>query len=404
MRFFASIVSIVLVAGAGSAVAAASYGGIDYQGRVTVAGQAFTGSAQFKFALVDGAGNRLWTSGGHEASIEAGVPSGSVPLSVTGGDYRVRLGDPAAEMAPLPDEVAANWNALRIQTWFNDGEHGWAEAGSTALSKPGGSDSRSVQGATPDEDILQTILLELRSLRSEVGSLRKQLLAGDSGKAVGEPAPGLAKPKPKSAPVRVSLPEVQRHSLGSADAPVVLVEFTDFECGYCKRFFELTLPQLKRKYIDTGKLRFVSRNFPIKSHPQAEPAAQALLSAATQDPNQYWTMRAWLFANNRELSDASYLKYVEGAGLDVPQFLADYAAKRHGPELAEDVAAARSVGITGTPSFVLGTSDGKEIQGERIVGAKSFQIFEREIEALLAAQASGARAGAETAGDPDNPR
>ena len=77
--------------------------------------------------------------------------------------------------------------------------------------------------------------------------------------------------------------------------------------------------------------------------------------------------------------------YVKEAGLDVSRFLVAYTGQVHGPEIDEDLAAGRAIGITGTPSFLLGTSDGTTIEGERIVGAKSFAYFQTKIEALLAA-------------------
>jgi protein-disulfide isomerase len=364
---------------------------IEYLGRISVSGEPFAGSGQFKFALIDQSGKRVWTNSDNVAPIEAGMPTGSIPITATRGMYWTRLGDTAAGMKSLAPELVANWKNFQIEIWFNDGNHGWANAGVTALTK-GKSPTLQVGAglaAGTQDEMLQKILIEVRRLRSEVGLLHKQLGSGSGATArpSSKPIPPKPTPKVKSKPVKVSLADAPRHSLGSAKAPVVLVEFSDFECGYCKRFFDKTLPQLKEKYIDTGKLRLVSRNFPIRSHPQAGPAAHALLSAADQDPKQYWAMRAWLFGHNRELSDVIYGKYVKDAGLDVPRFLTDYTARRHGAELNADIAAGRSVGITGTPSFVLGTSDGTTIDGERIAGAKSFEYFESKIISLLEKQA-----------------
>ncbi len=338
---------------------------IEYEGRLAVAGQPFTGKGQFKFALLDAAGKPSWTS------------DNPVILQVANGSYKLALGDADLGMKPLPSEVTGNWQSLRLHTWFDDGEHGWAEAGVTTLAEQGPSVSPTTAETVNEAATMEAILLEMQRLRSEMASLRQEMRVANSAPV--RPS----KPKPTPKPVHVSLAEADRFSLGSPDAPVVLVEFTDFECGYCKRFFDQTLPQLREKYIDTGKLRFVSRHYPIKSHPQAGPAAQALLSTAAQDPAHYWTMRAWLFANNRELSMTAYEHYVSEAGLDLARFRSDFAAQRHLEKIEEDIAAAKDSGITGTPSFVLGTSDGKTINGERIVGAKSFKIFSGKIDAIL---------------------
>lgn len=356
-----------------------------YSGRITGGDPAYTGAGQFKFALVNPAGQRVWSSDDNEIPIEGGTPSASVSLAVSRGVYQVRLGDTSVGMKPLNNAVAKNWAALRLQTWFNDGTSGWSDAGLAPLAL---STTTPAAGSAPigntEADSHQAILAELGRLRAEVGAMHKELRAG---KPPSEPVPQPL-PAPLPVPVQVSLTDTHRYSLGAAKAPVVLVEFTDFECGFCKRFFEQTFPTLKAKFIDTGKLRFISRNFPVQRHPQAGPAATALLSAAAQEPGQYWAMRTWLFKDNRELSEAAYEKYAKEAGLDVPRFLSDFTTKRHAPELDADIAAAGAVGITGTPSFVLGTSDGKSIRGELILGAKSIEVFDRMIEALLAAQTS----------------
>ncbi len=355
---------------------------VDYEGRLTVAGQPFTGKGNFKFALLRKDGTRLWTSGDNEPPIEEGVPSGSVTLSVQDGIYRVRLGDPNLGMKMLTS--GRDRQASQVLIWFNDGKHGWSHLGIFDLVTNAG---RAAATAAPDatNTDMAAILSELRALRTEVAELRGQF-PGAKDRPAAPPPMTSTQPvaKPEVKPVFVIMQEAKRHSLGKADAPVVLVEFTDYECGYCKRFFEQTFPLLKRDFIDTGKLRFISRNMPAAAHPQAEPAALALLGAAERADDYYWKMRAWLFANQRDLGPAGLARYAEEAGLDRATLLADNAARKHGAEIQEDLAAARSVGITGTPSFVLGTSDGQIIRGERITGAKSFQMFESRIQALLA--------------------
>jgi protein-disulfide isomerase len=240
--------------------------------------------------------------------------------------------------------------------------------------------------STPDAPAadLAGILAELRALRSEVAELRRQV-TGAKGFPASPAPPTNSQPvtKTEAKPVIVTLKETRRHTLGKPDAPLVLVEFTDYECGFCRRFFEQTFPLLKRDYIDTGKLRFVSRNMPATAHPHATSAALALLSAAERADEDYWKMRSWLFTNQRDLGPAALARYADEAGLDRETILAGVAAKKRGEEIQEDIAAARAAGITGTPSFVLGTSDGQTIRGERIIGAKAFPIFESKIQALL---------------------
>jgi len=359
---------------------------VQYSGRIIGGKKPYSGQGQFKFALNDLAGQRVWSNDDNEPPFEAGAPALSVLVEVSGGTYQVRLGDPAAGMKPLNPAVTQSWAALKLQTWFNDGTSGWTDAGIAPLAaSPSNPPPASAPG---EEEFRQTVLAELGRLRTEIGAMRKELHAGTRPSEAAPQAP------PPPAPVQVSLLDSNRYSLGAADAPVVLVEFTDFECGFCKRFFDQTFPALKAKFIDTGKLRFVSRNLPVQRHPQAGPAATALLGAAAQDPGQYWAMRTWLFKDNRELSEASYEKYAREAGLDVPRFMADFTNQLYAADLKADMAAAASVGITGTPTFVIGRSDGKTIRGELIQGAKPVAVFEGLIETLLSLETSAHPAAA----------
>ena len=88
--------------------------------------------------------------------------------------------------------------------------------------------------------------------------------------------------------------------LGQHDAPITLIEFSDYQCPFCQRFFQTTFPVLKTEYIDAGKLRYVFRDFPLDSiHPQARKAAEAGHCAG--DQGKYWEMHDLLFQNQRAL-------------------------------------------------------------------------------------------------------
>ena len=357
-------------------------GTIDYSGRLTVAGEPFTGTGNFRFALLGGNGATLWTNNDNEAPIEKDIPSGLVKIPVKNGVYRVRLGDSGLGMKALPATNGALQRASHVRIWFDDGVHGWAPLGDFGLrsGEDGGSAAKAPVVKTSDANILA----ELRKIKGEIAALRRQVSSGAKGALPSRATAKETRPKPEAKPITVILKEAERHSLGKPDAPLVLVEFTDYECGYCKRFFEQTFARIKEQFIDTGKLRFVSRNMPMQSHPQSGPAALALLSAAEQKEEEYWKMRGWLFQNIRDLSPTTLTGYATEAGLDRAKFEAGIASKKHDAEVREDVRAARAIGITGTPSFVLGTSDGQMIRGERIIGSKPFSVFKRKIEAFLA--------------------
>ena len=115
-----------------------------------------------------------------------------------------------------------------------------------------------------------------------------------------------------SGPVRTSVADAP--SLGRADAPVTLVEFSDFQCPFCGRFFATTLPALKKDYIDTGKLRYVFRDFPLDQlHPNARKAAEAAHCAGEQ--GKYWEMHDVLFQNQRALAPSQLTEYARAVGV-----------------------------------------------------------------------------------------
>jgi protein-disulfide isomerase len=169
-------------------------------------------------------------------------------------------------------------------------------------------------------------------------------------------------------------------ALGRADAPVTLVEFTDLQCPYCARFAEDTFPALRRKYIDTGRLQFLSRDLPMPFHAQAVAAAVAARCAGEQA--QYWPFREALLARQGELPKAPYDDIARRMKLDLPAFEACRAAGVQEKNVREDAAAANAAGLRATPSFLLGrTAD--EGGAELIEGAQPLEVFERKIDALL---------------------
>jgi len=172
--------------------------------------------------------------------------------------------------------------------------------------------------------------------------------------------------------------------MGRPDAPLTLVEFTDLQCPYCNRFTTTTFEQLKAAYIDTGKVRFVSRDFPLDSHPQAIPAAKASRCAGEQ--GKFWEMRLALVRNATRLSPALITSTAEGLKLDMPAFAACTASPRYDADIKRDMDVALKAGIEGTPSFVLGKTTATGVEGVLVVGAQPFQVFDAKIKQLLGAR------------------
>lgn len=193
--------------------------------------------------------------------------------------------------------------------------------------------------------------------------------------------------QPAAAPVqqRVTLPNAEGHAaLGANEAPVTIIEFTDLQCPYCARFSTQTFPELQKKYIDTGKVRFVTRDLPLTFHAQAVPAAVAARCAG--DQGKYWQYRERLFAAQQSLGEATYDKLATEMKLDLRKFKACRAAPEYQTAAEADRTAANALGITGTPTFLVGTVRNGAFEGERVTGAQPIAAFDAKIEPLLAAQ------------------
>jgi protein-disulfide isomerase len=181
--------------------------------------------------------------------------------------------------------------------------------------------------------------------------------------------------------VNLALRSVER-SLGSRAAPLTLVEFSDYECPYCAQFNRDTFPEIKRNYIDTGKLRFVHRDLPLPFHKGAREAAQAALCADEQ--GAYWAMRDALLANSECLrcEGSGVLALAKSARLDVRKLAACLSEKRHADEIRADIASAQTLKIDGTPTFVLGRTTPEGVEGLVIKGAQPYSVFESELRNL----------------------
>jgi len=171
------------------------------------------------------------------------------------------------------------------------------------------------------------------------------------------------------------------NELGSVDAPVLIIEFSDLQCSFCARHASQTFPELRRNYIDTGKLRYALRDLPLPMHRHAVPAAVAARCAGEQ--GKFWEMRQAIYLARGRLDQEPYAGMAGDLGLDVESF---EACRRDGRQLAKvqaDAALAAGEGIASTPAFVIGRIVGDEFQGETLVGAKPYAVFAAKIEALL---------------------
>ena len=163
--------------------------------------------------------------------------------------------------------------------------------------------------------------------------------------------------------------------MGDEDAPVTIIEFSDFQCPYCGKFFSDTLPSIEKYYVNTGKAKLVFRDFPLPIHPNAESAA--LAAECAHEQGQFWAYHDYLFSNQADLSDANYKKWAEDLGLDTAKFNDCLDSKKYLSEVQADMADGQSYGVAGTPAFF--------INGKMVNGAQPYEMFQQEIDAALSA-------------------
>jgi protein-disulfide isomerase len=183
-------------------------------------------------------------------------------------------------------------------------------------------------------------------------------------------------------PVRATIALQDAPSLGAENAPVALVEFTDFQCPYCERFQVESFDALKKNYIDTGKVRFYSRDLPLDFHKNAMQAAQAARCAA--EVGKFWEMRDWMQRNPAKLDLQSVVIHGQSLGMDELALNRCISSGKYRDVIRSEAKDAITKGAHGTPAFILGISRGtSEIEGDWISGVRPYQFFEERINSLL---------------------
>ena len=202
------------------------------------------------------------------------------------------------------------------------------------------------------------------------------------------PAQAVAQTAPPPASRVYEIETAGYPSLGPADAPIVIVEFSDYQCPYCYKWHTEVYQDLLAAY--PGKIRFVYRNFPLSFHQNAFASAEAALCAG--DQNAYWEIHDLLFANYAQLNNqegtvldqAAYNQFARELGLDVAQFEECMTSRKYEQFINEDVNYASSLpadsngeaAVGGTPTFF--------VNGHRLGGAYPLQYFQEIIDAELA--------------------
>ena len=168
--------------------------------------------------------------------------------------------------------------------------------------------------------------------------------------------------------------------LGSKDAAITIVEFTDFQCPFCNQFFVQTFPALKKDYIDSGKIRFYSMDLPLEMHPDSLLAAQAGRCAGEQ--GQFWIMHDRMQANPGHLQLPDLVTYAQEAGMDIARFRDCVDSAKYKKDVQDAASDAMRKGAQGTPAFVIGTSTKAGVEGEIVIGAQPYSFFDNKLRSL----------------------
>jgi len=174
---------------------------------------------------------------------------------------------------------------------------------------------------------------------------------------------------------RYDVPTGDNPSLGPANAPITIIEFSDYQCPYCKKWQQEAWPQIQAAY--PGKIRLVYRDFPLYSiHPESESAAIAADCAG--DQQKYWEFHDLLFSDQLPLGQDSYIKYATQVKLDVDKFTKCITTQQFKTNVSDNYTYASNLGVNSTPTFF--------VNGIPMVGAQPYEAFKSLIDKELAGQ------------------
>ncbi|HEX8904501.1 MAG TPA: thioredoxin domain-containing protein, partial [Longimicrobiaceae bacterium] len=187
---------------------------------------------------------------------------------------------------------------------------------------------------------------------------------------------------------------------GSASARVTIIEVSDFQCPYCRMFFDSTYRRFDSTYVRTGKVRMVYVNYPLPMHNQAFAAAKAAMCAGAQ--GKFWQMHDLLFGRQREWAEQAdaaqrFTRFAAELGIDAGQYRDCYDNDRVSPLIANDLTQAAGAGINATPTFIINRE-------KQLNGAVPFAELAAEVDSAIArAQAGPAPPGSTPPATPPRP-
>lgn len=166
--------------------------------------------------------------------------------------------------------------------------------------------------------------------------------------------------------------------LGDPNAPITIIEYSDFQCPFCRRFYYNALPSIKKEYIETGKVKFVYKDFPLVVHPLAQSAAEAAKCVRKQGGDEaFWKYHDKLFDNQDDISEKNLKKWALDLEYNIDNCLDSGEMKQ---AVQEDIEEGLANGGGGTPFIVIIKKDGDRVP---LAGAHPFSVYEHIIETSL---------------------
>jgi protein-disulfide isomerase len=244
----------------------------------------------------------------------------------------------------------------------------------TGVSAQSSQDKAQVRNDLAANDQIKAIADQQKQILSTLTEI-KELLAANAPRPTPQP------PAPPSA-----LATQDEAFRGDSGAMVAIVEYADFQCPYCGQYEHEVYPHILSDYIETGKVKYFYRDLALPMHPYAIGAARAAHCAGEQ--GKYWEMHDSLFARQNAIRDADMPGRAEKLGLDNAKFSECLSSDRYTGEIKQRAMEAQKMGISGTPTFFIGTAspDGEVTNVKMIVGAVPYDAFKAAIEDTLAAK------------------
>lgn len=226
------------------------------------------------------------------------------------------------------------------------------------------------------------ILKELKSINSSIKNMQKQLPSQQRVKSV--PSFALSQRNRKSSNKDPSFFKVSltgAHWIGDESAPITMIEYVNYQCVFCKKFHVESFPALKSEFFDKNLVRLVVKDLVNEGNPESLRISNAVHCAAAQ--GKFAGMHEEMLLNPQSLVNNELSSIAKKIGLNETLFTQCINEETYTEAIKQSSAEIKKMGIANTPTFVIGTFDGQELQGQKIEGARPFAFFKNKIELFL---------------------